>query len=527
MARNATVAEQATLFCDSLSSCGQFVRAHGPKDSEEDDGYWFVPYAEAGEPCVPEAIRGHRFTDRILEYDEDLTPTNIALKPFRNAALRRARDGVHAEVCDFVSTSGTEAMYVHLGRGVAVLVSSAGMQSVEQLTKTADGRRLLFVDMSKFAPVPLEEVRRCWDQAGYGFAGFNAAYLAHLPPDQHGLLTSAEQAALILAWWIGIFLGPFVQGRPILALTGVFGSGKSMTGRLLGTAFNGAGYEVSGGISGERAMKDLASALCERPMVVRDDMNQVPDEITDLLCRVATGATLELAAFHETLARVEYEMRGTLAITSIRPRWALREDLLSRLLALRFGVPAPSSMTESQRIEIVEKSRTWIWAETLKALAASYALGGSIDPQLGATVTRFGDWERWVRRVAYVGGWLLPLDSALKKMPQQTVNLAAHTDPTLAALKALAETPGVEDREFSASELYDAITVMLGSYITEEIKDRPSFSVVRNPKSMGQFLSRIEAIGGAVCVVERSSRVHNAIRWRVRPKVRPAPPVEV
>lgn len=512
------IADKAAEFCDSL--IGTFVQARRVGGEDEADDYWFVPPGEPGAPCVPESIGSSAFGDRIMKFMPELAPIAKELRPFRNAAMRKCRrDGVRATVCDFVHAVG-QGLVVHLGRGVAVRVDGSGAHPIAQLYPTPTGVRLLFVDMRGFQPIAWADVAAIWQNgADFGFSGFRHAFLAHMPPDEHALLTADEQAASVLSWWLGVFLAPLVSGRPILALTGVWGSGKSLTGKMLGTAFWGDGYDVSGGISGDRAMKDLASALSERPMVVRDDMNQVPEEITDLLCRVATGARLELAKFHETLAREEYEMRGALAITSIRPRWALREDLLSRLLTLRFGTPPASALAESDRIEIIVRSRTWIWTETLKALCAMFAYGDTHDTMIGKIGTRFQDWERLARRCALAGGWLFPLHTALAKMPEQNVALAARTDPMLGALKALAETPGVADRLYTAAELHDVLMSILGGQIPEDAERRPSSHLMRSPTSLGMMLTRLESIGGSVCIIERAGRSHNAIRWRIRPKI--------
>jgi len=400
-----------------------------------------------------------------------------------------------------------QALRVKVGGGKIVCITANGMK----LENNFEGG-VLFVDEPGLVPPTFDEIKAA-NRKGEGFPQLRAALLDQLPPPAKGGLTVAEMGALIVAFWIGIFVRDLARARPILAPIGPPESGKTDVARRLVLLLYGKGADVSGGASLGRAVKDLAASVTYRSFVARDDLNDAPDGMMDLICRIATGAKFELSKFHETLEMESYDPIAAIAITAHMPKWALRRDVLSRLLPLRFALPPATKQTGAEREQLVLDARAGVWAETLKALRAAVVSDERWEP-----ITRFPDWENIVRRVAKWSGNLDVLESGLRKLAGQRTAVVVAADPFLGLLRAFAEQPGMAARKWTSAGLADALAEFAGARLGEK-QEHYADLVVRNPQTLGKLLSRIEREGAAVVVVTREPlKAHgNKVVWRIRP----------
>jgi hypothetical protein len=403
-------------------------------------------------------------------------------------------------------------LLVNLGGGSILRIEPGGLH--EATNPVGD---VLFVGERGFQPVMLDGIRERLEADAPPIALLRGVLLDRLPPPAPNGLTAEEQRALVLAFLLGIFLRDLAHARPVLALIGGPGVGKTVVARLLGLLLYGEGFDVAGVAAAGRAAKDLAAALVEHALVVRDDLNSAKPELMDLLARAATGARIELSTFHETLALSVFEPRAAVAITSFRPTWALREDILTRLLVLRLDKPPASALTQRQRGEDVLKHREHVWAELLMLLQVVVA--ASTEKPTIPSVSRFDDWEHAVRPALYTAGLGEAFDSALGKLPQEAVAIAGSADPMLGLIHAFASQPGVADNEYKAADLYTALVAFLSddtppAYAASGIAG----SMLRNPRALAQFLSKLEREGSAVVNVTRRGGHGKTLLWQVKPK---------
>ena len=365
-----------------------------------------------------------------------------------------------------------------------------------------------------FEPIAASDLIPALSSASTAHISVIDAIIGHLPPPGVETTPQHVQAVLLLAWWVGLFADGIAQGRPILGLCGGKGSGKTVTARLLGKLFFGADYEVSGGVGGGRAVKDLVAGLATRPLHVADDQNDVPREIIDTLCRIATGTRIELATMHETLALSSFSARSNAVITSNRPAWALRDDLLDRMLPLIFRrADVDSPWTEQDRADRVSRVRVQAFADMFQTLSACHA-----DGRRWTTATRFADWETFVRRCAEIGGWHGALHDALLRLAPARVALACWADPFVAALWSIADELREQPRWLTAAELYDAVIMRLGGVVSSASSERPSGRALTNAKALGRFLGDIERSGSTVVDIVRGPTVSGAATWCLLPK---------
>jgi hypothetical protein len=431
--------------------------------------------------------------------DKDFAAT---LAEVEDRGREEAKPG-RTEYCSAFDREGRRFL-VNMGAGRIVEVNTKG-----EISPVDNGEGgVVFRDEEGFAPVNWQEwLTYAMDRRGRARALADVrAHVFDFPPLAQ--LTRNEAAAVVLAYWIGFFFDrEFARAKPLLLFVGPIGSGKTMCSRKLGCTLYGPAFEVSVSASPDRGVKDLAAAVAHATLTVRDDLNAAPPGLIELLLCVATGARFDLSAFHETLARQSFVMRGSVIFTASKPRWAKREDLLSRLLIVRVdrdNRPRATEESEEDRLARANTARSAAWYLALEALGS--VLASSDRP---ATLTRFRTWEQAARAALKPYGLHDAFVSALAKMKDERTELALGSDPFLGLLLALArQRPG---HAWTAAGINSALGEVAGN-------DSPNAARPRDPQELGKLLEHIEREGGAVVRVERVGMAHRKVaKWALYP----------
>ncbi len=413
------------------------------------------------------------------------------------------------------------ALQIAISNRHAVEIDAQGIRVLR------NGDTAVFTPPQDFEPIRWTDILKAWRSDGPAMPRMRAALTDEMPPPvatditKYGPIAQHDHAALMTAFWLGTVAEPMMKGRPVLAILGGYGSGKTVTARILGTLYYGADFDVEGGTGGSRAVKDLIASVNASPLAVRDDMNREPIEIVDTICRLATGSKVSLSTLHETLEVSKFTARGAIVVTAHTPTWALRPDLLSRMLIVRIDKPVVTDstvagLTGEERCARAAELRVGVWADTFASLQGMMQQHGR-----WLNVSRFEGWESITRRCALAGGWFDALHSALHKMAWQRVNVAQYTDPWLATVLVVAQEMVQESnfaKWYTAAEMYDLIAMRMGGQISADAEHRPSASAFRSQRTLGQWLGQIERDGAAVCDVERGPLRNGIATWRLRPK---------
>lgn len=393
---------------------------------------------------------------------------------------------------------------VNLGAGNVMEVTATAITSATN----GDGA-VLFIDEPGFEPVDPRSLEPYDRDPGRALKEVSANVFDFPPLVE---LERTEAVACSLAAWIGFFFDrEFARAKPLPFFVGPIGSGKTVCSRKIGCIFYGRSFEVSVSASPDRGVKDLAAAVAHATITVRDDMNSAPPGLLELLLCVSTGAKFELSAFHRTLERATFAMRGSVIFTASKPKWAKREDLLSRLLPFRVtrdDSPRETEESEEDRLARAYRARAAAWYIVLDALG--HVLASRERPP---TLTRFRTWEQAARAALKPYGLHDALVSGLQKMKRARTDLALAADPFLAMLLSVAtKYPG---REWKAAELSDALATAAGMHAKER---DPHVAPPRGSQELGKLLEHIEREGGAVVRVERVGKAHgNVAKWRLDP----------
>ena len=497
----------------SVSEVVQQLHGLGALGYDDKDRTWFLPFPTGVDPAVwdgPVVLDTSAFRRYLARTFRGIVPSEKACKKYIEAASAAAWSGAIVRTVPWSSwNKATQTLTCAIGPAVVLYVTGTGT------TAQHNGAGGVVYELPEdFQPIDYMDLAAAFRPHDHTMPRLRSAILDDMPPpDPAGVSTHRDQQLLIMAWWIGTFIADACQGRPMLMLTGGKGCGKTVTARLLGQAYFGDGFEVAASVGGGRAVKDLMAGIAHQPVYIADDQNNVKRDIVDALCQVATGSRISLSTLHETLKLSTFKARASLVITSNRPAWALRDDLLERMLPIMLTKPAPSTVTMNHRGERVHAQRVGIWADTLVAL--QHALSSTYEPTRYAT--RFDSWEWWIRRVMDNAGWAAEIDAALDRLPQQRVAMACWADPFAAALHQAALGMKDNPRALSASDLFDLVMLHMGAGVPEEPADRPS-ARFRSPLALGKFLGTVTVQGSAVIDVTRGPDVGGAGTWIITPK---------
>src|SRR5205085_4486879 len=122
-----------------------------------------------------------------------------------------------------------------------------------------------------------------------------------------------------------LFFPEKLKVRPILALIGEQGSGKTSFGRRLGLAVFGSRFEVSSFRSDASGERDFLAAVTNQRLLVYDNADSQIRWLADHLARLSTGAAIQLREFYTTNSLKTYLPNSFCMLTSRDPRWN-RED---------------------------------------------------------------------------------------------------------------------------------------------------------------------------------------------------------
>jgi hypothetical protein len=318
-----------------------------------------------------------------------------------------------------------------------------------------------------------------------------------------------ENFKLIVAWLLAALCphGPY----PILIVNGEQGSAKSTLCRTLRSL-------VDPNIAPLRAMpKDetnLLVAAMHSHVLALDNVSQVNGELSDALCRIATGGGFSVRVLFTTSDEFVAYVRNPIILNGITSLTG-RPDLASRAIVVRL-----KHIPEETRKSEAEFNAEWA-AAAPKVLAIlldvlSSALRKLPDVKV-ARVSRMADFERLIIAACPALGWEPEEFRLAYRDNQSDVDATAiESDPVAGAIVALIEKDFPMGWEGNATRLYD----LLGDKVTDNTRRSRAWPM--SAISLGSRLERLKPVlrRNGVIVEKR----HSGDRFiTIRPATPPAP----
>jgi hypothetical protein len=144
-------------------------------------------------------------------------------------------------------------------------------------------------------------------------------------------LTQDQQKFLFTVWFYSLFFPNLLPTKPILVMTGDYGSGKSTIQRLVGKLLFGTNFNVST-IQGER---DFLTSIINKYYLVYDNVDINDEWVRNAIASLSTGFKVEVRKMYSNMEMFQADPIAYLAMNSMTQGLYKRPDVASRLLIFR------------------------------------------------------------------------------------------------------------------------------------------------------------------------------------------------
>lgn len=148
--------------------------------------------------------------------------------------------------------------------------------------------------------------------------------------DVLGFLNIRPQSEILLLAWLTYALRD-VRSYPIIVLSGVQGSGKSTTTRVLRDLIDPS---VAALTTTPRSERDLAIAATNGHLVCMDNLSELPAQLSDALCRLSTGGAFRTRELYTNDSEILFTFCCPSVVNGIEEELAIRPDLLDRAILI-------------------------------------------------------------------------------------------------------------------------------------------------------------------------------------------------
>jgi hypothetical protein len=196
--------------------------------------------------------------------------------------------------------------------------------------------------------------------------------------------------AILKVWFLAVLLRDAINSRPILALFGQPGSGKSTLFRRVYTLL----YGKDKGLNTITKEDHFDYALAKDPLVVFDNADSAPRWLPDRLAATVAPTEITKRKLFTDNDIVILRRQAMLGITAHNPKFT-REDVTDRLLLLTFE-RLEKFKPESAIYERISKMRNLLWGGILR----------DVQKVLGTEVPRTGYPQFRIEDFAQFGYWI-------------------------------------------------------------------------------------------------------------------------
>lgn len=274
-----------------------------------------------------------------------------------------------------------------------------------------------------------------------------------------------------LAWMLAALRGE--PPYPVLVIRGEQGSGKSALARCLRSMVDPRRPDLE---TLPRELRDLAVIAEHRHVIVFNNLSTIRAEMSDALCRLATGDGFSVRALYSDRDLATFDAARPIVLTSIADA-ATRPDLLDR--ALIVDLPERHDrLDEAELAARLDGARPRGLGALLYAIA--HALGSGAAPHIPPTVRMRGPAAFAARAVVAFGMDPETVVSAYLTSGNDAADIVAE-DPLVDVLLAWL-MPG---------EPWEGTMATLLSTLTQRVGPRPPRGWPETPRGLSATLRRL------------------------------------
>lgn len=273
--------------------------------------------------------------------------------------------------------------------------------------------------------------------------------------DLRGLVNAdgEDNFTLVVSWLVGALSGegPF----PIAVLSGEAGTGKS---RLAVRMRSLVDPFVAAMRSPPKDLRDLFAGAANEFVVVLDNISSMQADLSDELCRIASGSASAARALHTNTEQVFLTGARPIILNGIGGHFGAQADLMSRALAIRLApIPETARRTDREMDAEFAAAQPRIIAALLDAVSA--ALRNAPTTTL-AKLPRMADFALWMIAAEPGLGWEPgTFVQALESGREETMEAAYDADIVAKAIVAwIADEHPTSGWEGTPSQLHEILT---------------------------------------------------------------------
>lgn len=169
-----------------------------------------------------------------------------------------------------------------------------------------------------------------------------------------------DAQAVLKVWLLSVLLRDGLASRPILALFGAPGSGKSTMFRRIYRFFFGK----ERGLNTVTNENDFDIAMSSDPLVVLDNADSMTGWLPDRMAATVAPTEIVRRKLFTDTDTITIRRDAMLGITAHNPKFS-REDVTDRMLLFTFD-RLPSFKSDSEILSRIDKNRNAIWGSVLR-----------------------------------------------------------------------------------------------------------------------------------------------------------------
>lgn len=246
-------------------------------------------------------------------------------------------------------------------------------------------------------------------------------------------LSNEDQWVLLLSWILGSFrpYGPY----PILILTGEHGSAKSTATRILQALTDPVNEKPPGFPKSER---DFAITTARRRILLFDNISEINENMSDLLCRAATGGSFRARKNYSDDQEVIVNIQNPIVVNGIGTL-VRRGDLLDRSILIELPLLSESKRkSEDEVMNNFNKDRPQILGSIFSVVSCALKEQEKVNAE---NLPRMADFAKWIMSIEELigltkGDFLRIYKESIKQSNLDVIN----SDPLALSIIKLIET---------------------------------------------------------------------------------------
>lgn len=386
-----------TVRKDLANNHGEFLVTPGP------DYYFFESHGRSIFPVDSRDMRA--LVDEAYSLNSSELETKCVIEHLLSYTHRFGRYTEIYRTCRYDKEAGV--LYINLAGGRIARLDGTSIQTVDNGT---DG--ILFMDEVETIEPDLSATV---DLRKVLFSGVN------FTRQQDRKL----QEILCWAWLRLFFFFEILPTRPIFALIGPKGSGKTFLLKVFLRLVYGSLRTEPDSVTKEDAFE---ASISNNYLLTIDNVDERLPWLNDSLAKAATGQTIRKRRLYTTNDEVQIQPRCFLALSSRTPHFK-REDVSDRLLIIRLDRLFEGEFAREAVLlaPVTGPNRDKVWGALLRELNACVQWIKT-HPAPEKSKHRLADWEALATVIAEKDGQRELLAKALEAMEEERVSFVLEDD---------------------------------------------------------------------------------------------------